>query len=191
MKNELPKTKIDERTGIEYRLEGDYYIPNLTLPKQETIILNKYGRMRLNYLKEHKKAEYSIMLLDGTLNAHLKEIQETAQNRVEQIINKIKAESDLTEEMKDTDILYWVGTMNAIKNQAEEIVAIMNEEDKKHEIRYDEITEKILKNVPKQNQKYVRQQLDVLDRNYMEYLDYWCEKYYRNGFADVIELFRM
>ena len=227
MKNELQKTKIDERTGIEYRLEGDYYIPNLTLPKQETIILNNYGRMRLNYLKEHKKAEYSIMLLDGTLNAHLKEIQETAQNRVEQIINKLKAESDLTEEMKDTDILYWVGTMNAIKNQAEEIVfneliyvqeecnmnnlrevkddllkewieyreetifAIMNEEDKKHEIRYDEITEKILKNVPKQNQKYVRQQLDVLDRNYMEYLDYWCEKYYRNGFADVIELFRM
>ena len=122
MKNELPKTKIDERTGIEYRLEGDYYIPNLTLPKQETIILNKYGRMRLNYLKEHKKAEYSIMLLDGTLNADLKEIQETAQNRVEQIINKLKAESDLTEEMKDTDILYWVGTMNAIKNQAEEIV---------------------------------------------------------------------
>ena len=61
MKNELPKTKIDERTGIEYRLEGDYYIPNLTLPKQEAIILNKYGRMRLNYLKEHKKAEYSIM----------------------------------------------------------------------------------------------------------------------------------
>lgn len=122
MKNELPKTKIDERTGIEYRLEGDYYIPNLILPKQETIILNKYGRMRLNYLKEHKKAEYSIMLLDGTLNAHLKETQETAQNRVEQIINKLKAESDLTEEMKDTDIFYWVGTMNAIKNQAEEIV---------------------------------------------------------------------
>ncbi len=122
MKNELPKTKIDERTGIEYRLEGDYYIPNLTLPKQEKIILNKYGRMRLNYLKEHKKAEYSIMLLDGTLNAYLKEIQGTAQNRIEQIINKLKAESDLTEEMKDTDILYWVGTMNAIKNQAEEIV---------------------------------------------------------------------
>lgn len=122
MKNELPKTKIDERTGIEYRLEGDYYIPNLILPKQETIILNKYGRMRLKYLKEHKKAEYSIMLLDGTLKAHLKEIQETAQNRVEQIINKLKVESDLTEEMKDTDILYWVGTMNAIKNQAEEIV---------------------------------------------------------------------
>ena len=122
MNNKLKDTIIDEKTGIEYHLEGDYYMPNLTLPKQEKIILNKYGRMRLNYLKEHKKAEYSIMLLDGTLNAHLKEIQGTAQNRIEQIINKLKAESDLTEEMKDTDMLYWVGTMNAIKNQAEEIV---------------------------------------------------------------------
>ena len=74
MNNKLPKTKIDEKTGIEYHLEGDYYIPNLTMPKQEKITLNKYGRMRLNYLKEHKKAEYSIMLLEGTLNAHLKEI---------------------------------------------------------------------------------------------------------------------
>ena len=62
MNNELSRTKIDERIGIEYRLEGDYYIPNLIMPKQEKIILNKYGRMRLNYLKEHKKAEYSIML---------------------------------------------------------------------------------------------------------------------------------
>ena len=122
MKNELPKKKIDEKTGIEDRLEGDYYIPNLALPKQEKIILNKYGRMRLNYLKENKKAEYSIMLLDGTLNEHLKEIQETAQNRVEQIINQLKAESNLIEEMKNTDVLYWVGIMNAIKNQAEEIV---------------------------------------------------------------------
>lgn len=122
MKNELPKTKIDERTGIEYRLEGDYYIPNLTLPKQEKIILNKYGRMRLNYLKEHKKAEYSIMLMDGTLNKHLKENQEIVQKRLNQIIYQLKEKSDLTEDLKDTDILYWVGTMNAIKNQAEEIV---------------------------------------------------------------------
>ena len=122
MKNELPKTKIDERTGIEYRLEGDYYIPNLALPKQEKVTLNKYGRMRLKYLKENKKAEYSIMLIDGTLTKHLKEIQETAQKRVNQIINQLKEKSDLTEDMKDTDILYWVGTMNAIKNQAEEIV---------------------------------------------------------------------
>ena len=101
MNNELPKTKIDEKTGIEYHLEGDYYIPNLTMPKQEKITLNKYGKMRLNYLKE---------------------IQEQATSRVEQIIKQLKDNSDLTEEMKNTDMLYWVGTMNAIKNQAEEIV---------------------------------------------------------------------
>ena len=122
MNNELPKTKIDERTGIEYHLEGDYYIPNLAMPKQEKITLNKYGRMRLKYLKEHKKAEYTIMLMNGTLNTHLKEIQETADNRAQQIISELKAKNDLTEDMKNTDMLYWVGTMNSIKAQAEEIV---------------------------------------------------------------------
>ena len=122
MNNELPKTKIDERTGIEYHLEGNYYISNLAIPKQEKIVLNKYGRMRLKYLKEHKKADYTIMLMEGTLNTHLKEIQETADNRVQQIISDLKAKSDLTEEMKNTDMLYWVGTMNSIKAQAEEIV---------------------------------------------------------------------
>ena len=122
MDNKLPKTKIDERTGIEYHLEGDYYIPNLAMPKQEKIVLNKYGRMRLKYLKEHKKADYTIMLMDGTLNTHLKEIQETADTRAQQIISELKAKSYLTEDMKNTDILYWVGTINSIKAQAEEIV---------------------------------------------------------------------
>ncbi len=122
MNNELPKTKIDERTGIEYHLEGDYYIPNLVMPKQEKIVLNKYGRMRLKYLKEYKKAKYTIMLMKGTLNTHLKEIQETANIRIQQIISELKAKSDLTEDMKNTDMLYWVGTMNSIKAQAEEII---------------------------------------------------------------------
>ena len=122
MNNELPKIKIDKRTGIEYRLEGDYYIPNLSMPKEEKVTLNKYERMRLKYLKEYKKADYTIMLMDGTLNTHLKELQETTDNRVQQLINELKAKSDLTEDMKNTDTLYWVGTMNSIKAQAEEIV---------------------------------------------------------------------
>ena len=118
MDNELPKIKIDERTCIEYHLEGDYYIPNLVMPKQEKITLNKYG----NYLKEYKKADYTIMLMNGTLNTHLKEIQDTADNRVQQIASELKVKSNLTEDMKNTDMLYWVGTMNSIKAQAEEIV---------------------------------------------------------------------
>ena len=122
MNNELPKIKIDERTDIAYHLEGDYYIPNLAMPEQEKIVLNKYGRMRLKYLKEHKKADYTLMLMDGTLNTHLKEIQEIADNRVQQIISELKTKSDLTEDMKNTNVLYWVGTMSSIKAQAEEIV---------------------------------------------------------------------
>ena len=119
---ELKERFIDERTGIEYVRQGDYYIPNLVLPKQKKIHLNKYGRMRLNYLKEHKKAEYTIMFMENTLINHLEEIQETATKRVDEIINKLKAQSNLTEDMRNTDMLYWAGTMNAIKQQAEEII---------------------------------------------------------------------
>ena len=119
---ELKERFIDEKTGIEYIRQEDYYIPNLVLSKQKKIHLNKYGSMRLNYLKEHKKAEYTIMFMENTLIEHLEEIQETATKRVNQIINDLKAKSDLTENMKNTDVLYWVGTMNAIKQQAKEIV---------------------------------------------------------------------
>lgn len=123
MKNEeLKKEYINEKTRISYRLVGDYYVPNLVLKQEEKFILNKYGRMRLNYLKTHKKAEYTILFMNGELNKHLKEIQETATRRVDQIIDDLKAKSDLTENMKNTDMLYWVGTMNSIKNQAEEII---------------------------------------------------------------------
>lgn len=119
---ELKEKFVDETTGIEYRLVGDYYLPNLVLKKEEKVILNKYGRLRLNYLKEYKKAEYTIMFMEGKLNKHLKEVQEIATKRVNQIIKELKVKSNLTENMKNTDMLYWVGTMNAIKKQAEEIV---------------------------------------------------------------------
>ena len=121
-KEELEKEITDKRTGISYTLVGDYYIPNLTMPKQEKITLNKYGRLRLKYLKEHKKAEYTILLVENKLNSHLKEIQEIAEKNVSNLIEQLKAKSNLTEDMKNTDPLYWVGTMNTIKNQAEEIV---------------------------------------------------------------------
>ncbi len=119
---ELKERFIDEKTGIEYVRQGDYYIPNLVLSKQKKIHLNKYGRMRLNYLKEHKKAEYTIMFMENTLIDHLEEIQKIATKKVNQIIEDLKAKSNLTEDMKNTDMLYWGGTMNSIKNQAEEIV---------------------------------------------------------------------
>ena len=119
---ELKESYIDERTGIEYRLVGDYYLPNLVLEQEEKIILNKYGRLRLKFLKENKKAEYMIMFMNGTLNKHLKEIQETAQERVDIIVEQLKTKNNITEDMKNTNQLYWVGMMNSFKNTAEEIV---------------------------------------------------------------------
>ena len=110
-KNELTYTRV-----------GDYYVPNLSLPKQEKITLNKYGRMRLNFLKEHKKSLYTKLILNGKLNTHLKEFQETAEREINLIINKLKDKNNITEEMKNSNQLYWVGMMNNFKNQAEEIV---------------------------------------------------------------------
>lgn len=113
---------IDEKTGIEYIRNGDYYLPNLVLAEQKKIQLNKYGRLRLDYLKNHKKAEYAILFMDNKLTDHLDEVQEIATKRIEEIIKSLKEQSNLTEEMKNTDQLYWVGMMNNFKNQAEEIV---------------------------------------------------------------------
>ena len=117
---ELKKEIVDEKTGISYTLVGDYYMPNLYLKPEEKITLNKYGL--LNFLKKHKKAEYTILFMNKELNKHLKEIQEQAQKEIDFIIKDLKSKSNLTEDMKNTNPLYWVGTMNAIKNQTEEIV---------------------------------------------------------------------
>jgi hypothetical protein len=122
--NELKERFIDEKTGIEYILVGDYYYPNLTLPENpyKDYIIGKYGHMRLNYLKQHRHILYSELLINGELNKHIAEIDIEAKNRVEQLIKELKLKSNLTEDMKNTDTLYWVGMMNNFKNQAEEIV---------------------------------------------------------------------
>ena len=118
---ELKTNNIENKYGIEYTKVGDYYLPNLVLEK-EKIVLNKYGRMRLKFLKENRKAEYIIMCMNKTLNKHLKEIQETAQDRIDIIIEQLKQQNNLTEEMKNTAQLYWVSMMNNFRNTAEEIV---------------------------------------------------------------------
>ncbi len=118
---ELKENKIENKYGIEYTKVGDYYMPNLVLEK-EKIMLNKYGRMRLKFLKENKKAEYTIMFMNGTLNKHLKEIQETAQGRIDITIEQLKKQNNLTEEMKNKDQLYWVSMMNNFRNTSEEII---------------------------------------------------------------------
>ena len=121
---ELPSNYIyiDEKTGIEYRLVGDYYIPNLVLPSKQNVKLGKYGKMRARYLKENKKAEYTIMLIENTLQDHLIEIDKTATKRYNLLMKQFAEKENITEELKATNQLEWVGKMNVIKNAVEEII---------------------------------------------------------------------
>lgn len=121
-KGNLKESFIDKRTGIEYNLVGDYYLPNLVLESEEKVILNKYGLLRLNYLKEYKKADYIIMFMNKTLNKHLKEVQETAKARVDTLIKEFAKQDHINEELKSRNQLEWVQMMNNCKNRAEEIV---------------------------------------------------------------------
>lgn len=119
---ELPSNYIDEKTGIEYRLVGDYYIPNLVLPSKQNVKLGKYGRMRARYLKENKKAEYTIMLIENTLQDHLIEIDKTATERFDLLMEQFIEKENITEDLKATNQMEWVGKMNSIKNAVEEII---------------------------------------------------------------------
>ena len=119
---ELPKNYIDEKTGIEYTLKGDYYIPNLVLPNRKNVTLGKYGKMRARYLKENKKAEYTIMLIENTLQDHLIEIDKVANERYDLLMKQFAENENITEDLKATNQMEWVGKMNAIKNAVEEII---------------------------------------------------------------------
>ena len=114
---------IDEKTGIEYIRCTDYYLPNLVMPEENTNYqIGKYGRMKLNYLKNYKKAEYSIMLIEGKLNQYLHEIDVVCTDRVQAIITQLAKQENVTEELKASNQMEWVQAMNNIKNRAEEII---------------------------------------------------------------------
>ena len=110
-----------EELGGTYRQVGDYLIPDIELPERNYEI-GKYGRMRHRYLKEHRKIQYTTMILDGTLYDHLEEIDQICNERLETMIAAMKKQQGITEEMKAQDQLTWVGAMNNIRSCAEEII---------------------------------------------------------------------
>ena len=119
----MEKYIIDEKTGISYTLQGDYYIPDLTLPpEKEYPPLGKYGRMRLNYLKENKNALYSVMLMNGTLNSHLRDVDTQANRILEQTVKAFAEADGCNEELKAANQMKWVGLMNNYRHCAEEII---------------------------------------------------------------------
>ena len=108
---------------IEYTKVGNYYLPNLVAPENmKNFKIGKYGKLRLRYLKEHKKAEYTILLMDNELQKHLMEIDKIANERFELLMKQYAEKENITEELKTKDQLKWVGLMNNIKHSAEEII---------------------------------------------------------------------
>lgn len=107
--------------NISYRREGEYQIPSLEL-EESGGSYGKYGMLRLSYLKEHRRGTYSYLLTQGALTAHLAEIDRTAREQVMQTVEAMKAEAGVTEELKARDMLEWTGRVNALKQQAEELV---------------------------------------------------------------------
>ena len=108
--------------NLTYSRCGDYDIPNLTLTETENKPLGKYGRMRKSYLKEHCPILWNNMILSEKLYPHLREIDEAANARLEQLMPELMKRSGVTESLKASDPMKWTGLMNTLKAQAEETI---------------------------------------------------------------------
>ena len=118
----LNKEFYDEGNGLWYELKGDYYYPMISIPKQEKIIIGKYGRLRLQYLEEYHKAECMLMRINNELISRLLDIEDECRLRVESLVEQMAKKENVTEELKSTDMMLWVQKMNNIRNRATEIV---------------------------------------------------------------------
>ena len=107
---------------MTYTRNGDYLIPDLSLTEAERKPLGKYGRLRKDYLKEHRPILWNRMILSETLFPHLREIDETANRRLEQMMPELMKSAGVTESLKASDPMKWVQTMNSLKAQAEEVI---------------------------------------------------------------------
>ena len=107
---------------LTYTRSGDYWIPNLSLSPQESKPLGKYARMRKAYLQEHRPVLWNRLILTEKLYPHLREIDETANRRLEQMMPELMQSAGVTEELKASDPMKWVRLMDSLKAQAEETI---------------------------------------------------------------------
>ena len=118
--NALPSRVHDSQNGLNYTLVGNYYLPDLEIESSQPI--GKFGRARMKYLKEYRLGLYSRLLLSGKLYDDLNEVDAEAQRLLDQMIPQMTAEAGVDDELKTADPMKWVGIMNAIKAQVEEII---------------------------------------------------------------------
>ena len=106
--------------NLTYTMQGDYLIPDLVAPESPNI--GKFGMLRRTFLREHKNGIYTGMMLNGTLNRHLEEIDRQASRMLDTLVERLKAQNGVTEKLKAADQMEWVRRMNGIRDQAEKVV---------------------------------------------------------------------
>ena len=121
--NQVPQHYTNEETGISYTLNEDgYYLPDLTLPDEPIYEIGIFGKMRKNYLKNHRKAFYTMLLTTGKLNEHLYEIDQVANNRMEFISKQMAERENVTEQLKAENQMLWIQKQSNIHNRVKEII---------------------------------------------------------------------
>ncbi len=119
----MEKYIIDERTGLRYELVGDYYlIAGDDEPEEEQKPIGIWGQRHLRYLKNHRKVLYANLLTSGKLDNYLADINKQAEEMFERLTRRMAVAEDITEQLKATDQMVWVGRMNNIRNRATEII---------------------------------------------------------------------
>ena len=118
----MEKYIYDKNNGLWYELQGDYYIPCLTVPDQETKPIGIWGQRHLRYIKQKRKALYSELLTSGRLNTYLADINEQATEQMLLLIKQMAEREGITERLKAQDQMLWVQRMNNIGDRAIEIV---------------------------------------------------------------------
>ena len=112
----------DERTGIGYTLQGNYYLPNLQLPPEKETEIGLWGQRHLRYLKQNRKVLYANLLTAGKLNGHLAKLDKQAEEMFFRLVKQMAEREGVTEKLKAENQMEWVGRMNNIRNRAKEIV---------------------------------------------------------------------
>ena len=118
----MEKYYYNSENGLWYELQGDYYIPCLTLGEEDTRPIGRWGRKHLRYLKEYRPVLYTVLLLGDKLSDHLAEIDTRATEMYELLMKQLAEKEGINEQLKAKDTMAWVGAMNNIRNVAEEIV---------------------------------------------------------------------
>ena len=118
----MEKYIYNEQNGLWYELQGDYYIPCLTIPKEEQQPICMWGRRHLRYIREYRKGLYDSLLLSGKLNGYLAELNEQAENMFFRLVNELAEKEGITETLKAENQMLWVQRMNTVRAAAIELV---------------------------------------------------------------------